>query len=249
MHPAPPAGPITRSSPLSGRRIVRSLTSRPKPSPLARQPLHRWRAGGPAFLAGEPVTIAGFIDHGGPESLDEILVEFEGGEERAVHRGELTARFDVIEGQWSTREVHLAGGRLNPGESLAVVPHAPDGFRWGSVPAPPSSPSRSCFAPPTAKPPSRTTRRSTARSSRLSRTGTSPCALPPCTSGSQREPAPEPPLSFPGHMCPRRPEPEPGTSPFDTGACCEAATPSRLVPRLHGTAAATAASPRDTVAR
>ena len=131
MHPAPPAGPITRSSPLSGRRIVRSLTSRPKPSPLARQPLHRWRASEPAFLAGESVIIAGFIDHGGPEPLDEILVEFEGGEERTVHRGELTIRFDVIEGQWSTREVHLAGGRLNPGESLAVVPHAPDGFRWG----------------------------------------------------------------------------------------------------------------------
>ena len=93
--------------------------------------MRRWRTGEPALLAGEPVTIAGFIDHGGPGPLDELLVELAGGEERTAHRDELTTRFDVIEGHWSTGEVYLAGGRLNPGESLAVVPHSPDGFGWG----------------------------------------------------------------------------------------------------------------------
>ena len=28
--------------------------------------LHKWRVGDQAMLAGEPVTIAGFIDHGEP---------------------------------------------------------------------------------------------------------------------------------------------------------------------------------------
>ena len=77
------------------------------------------------------MTIAGFIDHGGPGPLDELLVELAGGEERTVHRDELTTRFDVIEGDWSTGEVYLAGGRLNAGESLDVVAHSPDGFDWG----------------------------------------------------------------------------------------------------------------------
>ena len=38
-------------------------------------------------------------------------------------------------GSQSTRaphEVYLAGGRLIPDESLAVVPHSPDGFGWGN---------------------------------------------------------------------------------------------------------------------
>ena len=86
--------------------------------------MRQWRTG-------EPVTIAGFIDHGEPGPLDELLVELAGGEERTAHRDELTTRFDVIEGHWSTCEVYLAGGRLNPGELLAVVPHSPDGFGWG----------------------------------------------------------------------------------------------------------------------
>lgn len=30
-----------------------------------------------------------------------------------------------------TREVYLAGGRLNPGESLAVAGHSAHGFGWG----------------------------------------------------------------------------------------------------------------------
>ena len=37
----------------------------------------------------------------------------------------------MIEGDRSTREVYLAGRRLNPGESLAVAAHSPDGFGWG----------------------------------------------------------------------------------------------------------------------
>ena len=52
--------------------------------------MRRWRTGAAALLAGEPVTIAGFIDHGGPGPLDELLVELVGGEERTVHRDELT---------------------------------------------------------------------------------------------------------------------------------------------------------------
>ena len=83
------------------------------------------------MLAGEPVTIAGFIDHGGPGPLDELLVELADGEERTVQRNELTSVFDVIQGHWRTREVYLAGGRLNPSESLAVARHSPDGFGWG----------------------------------------------------------------------------------------------------------------------
>ena len=53
------------------------------------------------------------------------------GEVCTVHRDELTTGFDVIEGDRSTREVYLAGGRLNPGESLAGAAHSPDGFGWG----------------------------------------------------------------------------------------------------------------------
>ena len=42
------------------------------------------------MLAGEPVTIAGFIDHGEPGLLDEVLVELANGEERTVRRVDLT---------------------------------------------------------------------------------------------------------------------------------------------------------------
>ena len=83
------------------------------------------------MLAGEPVTIAGFIDHGGAGPLDEIRIELANGEERTVHREELTSVFDVIQDHWQTREVYLAGGRLNPSESLAVARYSPDGFGWG----------------------------------------------------------------------------------------------------------------------
>lgn len=111
---------------------MHSPTTCPKPRPVARHPARRWRSGDPALLAGEPVIIAGFIDHGGPGPLDELLVELAGGDERTVQRNELTTRFDVIEGDRSTREVYLAGGRLNPSESLAVAAHSPDGFGWGN---------------------------------------------------------------------------------------------------------------------
>ena len=83
------------------------------------------------MLAGVPVTIAGFIDYEGPDPLDEVLVELPNGEERTVRGDELTSVFDVIQGHWQTREVYLAGGRLNPSESLAVARHSPDGFSWG----------------------------------------------------------------------------------------------------------------------
>ena len=48
-----------------------------------------------------------------------------------MRRDELTSVFDVIQGHWKTREVYLAGGRLNPSESLAVARHSPNGFGWG----------------------------------------------------------------------------------------------------------------------
>ena len=83
------------------------------------------------MLAGEPVTVAGFIDHGEPGPLVEVLVELANGGERTVRRDELTSVFDVIQGHWRTREVYLAGGRLNPSESLAVARHSPNGFAWG----------------------------------------------------------------------------------------------------------------------
>ena len=43
--PLPPAGPLARSSALPAKRMVRSSARRPKPRRLAKQPLHRWRAG------------------------------------------------------------------------------------------------------------------------------------------------------------------------------------------------------------
>ena len=37
---------------------------------------------------------------------------------------------DVVQGEWETREVYLAGGRLSPSESLAVTRHSAHGFGW-----------------------------------------------------------------------------------------------------------------------
>ena len=38
---------------------------------------------------------------------------------------------DSIQGEWQTREVYLAGGRLSPSESLAVARHSAHGVGWG----------------------------------------------------------------------------------------------------------------------
>ena len=61
--------------------------------------LHKWRVGDQAMLAGEPVTIAGFIDHGKPGPLDEVLVDLANGEERTVRRDELTGKHQNPWGQ------------------------------------------------------------------------------------------------------------------------------------------------------
>ena len=42
-----------------------------------------------------------------------------------------TSVSDGIQGAWETCEVYVAGGRLNPSESLAVARHSTHGFRWG----------------------------------------------------------------------------------------------------------------------
>ena len=42
-----------------------------------------------------------------------------------------TSVSDRIQGEWETREIYVAGGRLNPGESLAVARHSAHGFGWG----------------------------------------------------------------------------------------------------------------------
>ena len=42
-----------------------------------------------------------------------------------------TSVSDAIQGEWETREVYVAGGRLNPSESLAVARHSAHGFGWG----------------------------------------------------------------------------------------------------------------------
>lgn len=42
-----------------------------------------------------------------------------------------TSVSDSIQGEWQTREVYLAGGRLSPSESLAVARHSAHGFGWG----------------------------------------------------------------------------------------------------------------------
>ena len=52
--------------------------------------VHQWRVGDEAMLAGDPVTIRGFIDRGCSGPLDEALVEFASGERRTVRRDELT---------------------------------------------------------------------------------------------------------------------------------------------------------------
>ena len=75
----------------------------------------------------------GYIDHGGPGPFDEIVVEFANGEERTVLRDALCPLPDLVQGVRATGEVYLAGGRLDPAESLVVAAHSPEGFWWGNV--------------------------------------------------------------------------------------------------------------------
>ena len=135
-------------------------------SPMTTRPPRSWRVGDQALLAGERVTFMGYIDHGGPGPFDEVLVEFANGEERTVFRDALCPLPDLVQGVRATGEVYLAGGRLDPAESLAVAAHSPEGFWWGNVgPAPRSSASPCCCGPRTATPRSPTTWRSPGRSS------------------------------------------------------------------------------------
>ena len=100
---------------------------------MTTQPPRSWRVGDQALLAGERVTFMGYIDHGGPGPFDEVLVEFPNGEERTVFRDALCPLPDLVQGVRATGEVYLAGGRLDPAESLAVATHSPEGFWWGNV--------------------------------------------------------------------------------------------------------------------
>ena len=55
------------------------------------------------------------------------------GEERVVPRDALSPLPDLVQGVRATGEVYLAGGRLDPAESLAVATHSPQGFGWGNA--------------------------------------------------------------------------------------------------------------------
>ena len=80
------------------------------------------------------MTFRGYIDHGGPGPLDEVLVELvASGEEHVVPRDALSPLPDLVQGVRATGEVFLAGGRLDPAESLAVAAHSPQGFWWGDA--------------------------------------------------------------------------------------------------------------------
>ena len=101
---------------------------------MTTQPPRSWRVRDQALLAGERVTFMGYIDHGGPGPLDEVLVEFvASGEERVVPRDALSPLPDLVQGVRATGEVYLAGGRLDPAESLAVATHSPQSFGWGNA--------------------------------------------------------------------------------------------------------------------
>ena len=93
-----------------------------------------WRVGDKALVHRERVTFLGYIDHGGFGPFNEVLVEFvASGEERTVPLDALSPLPDVVQGVRATGEVYLAGGRLDPAESLAVAVHSPQGFWWGNV--------------------------------------------------------------------------------------------------------------------
>ena len=96
---------------------------------MTTRPPWTWRVGDQALVHRERVTFLGYIDHGGPGPLDEVLVEFvASGEERTVPRDTLSPLPDLVQGVRATGEVYLAGGRLDPAESLAVAAHSPQGL-------------------------------------------------------------------------------------------------------------------------
>ena len=98
------------------------------------RPSRTWRVGDQALVHRERVTVRGFIDYGEPGARDEVLVEFvASGEESIVPRDSLCPVSDLVQGMCATGEVDLAGGRLDPAESLAVATHSPEGFWWGNV--------------------------------------------------------------------------------------------------------------------
>ena len=118
---------LSHSRALSRQEILSSMTT---------QPSRTWRVGDQALRRiGERVTFLGYIDHGGPGPLDEVLVEFiASGEVRTVvPRNALTPLPDLVQGVRATGEDYLAGGRLDLAESLAVAIHSPEGFWWGNV--------------------------------------------------------------------------------------------------------------------
>ena len=85
---------------------------------MTTQPYRIWRAGDQALLHGERVTVLGFMDHGGPGPLDEILVGFDNDKERTVDRDALCPLPDLVQGTWASGEVYPAGGRLASSEGL-----------------------------------------------------------------------------------------------------------------------------------
>ena len=104
------------------------------PYPMTTRPPRAWQVGDKALVHRERVTVREFIDHGGPGPLDEVLVEYvASGEERTVPRDALSSLPDLVQGARATGEVYLAGGRLDPTESLSVAAHSPQGFWWGNV--------------------------------------------------------------------------------------------------------------------
>ena len=114
--------------------LAPSLTPRNTIPSITTRPPRTWRVGDQALVHRERVTVRGFIDHGGPGPLDEVLVEYvASGEECVVPRDALCPLPDLVQGVRATGEVYLAGGRLDPAESLAVATHSPQGFGWGNV--------------------------------------------------------------------------------------------------------------------
>ena len=127
-------GAVSARSRRDGVWTVVTSALRETLSPMTTQPPRTWRVGDQALVHRERVTVRGFIDHGGPGPLDEVLVEFvASGEERVIPRDSLCPLPDLVQGVRATGEVYFASGRLDPAESLAVAVHSPEGFWWGNA--------------------------------------------------------------------------------------------------------------------